>query len=414
MSSLCNKSYCFFICFVALLVIHPLTVQSKPFVVDDDRIECPFADFTSIQEAINLATNNKKIRICPGDYDEQLIIDKEVNIKADTGAVLSKKGMTQNTTSLETNTPIAAAIVVDSEKGVKIRGLTIDGAGNGLAGDDCLPILVGLYFRSTSGKIRDVFVYNMKYESETLEGCNGGVGMFIQSQNADRNKTRVIIQSSQVINSQKAGIVANGAQTRVKIVKSEIQGSGPVLKSIQYGIQVGFGARGKIKKNTILDHTFAQCSDENPEGCLVGAAAGILVFETERVKIIKNKFGVNELLNLEGPNQVGVYISSGTRNLIKNNTLEHNGLDGIIMVNDRNKAKKNVINDTVRAAFWIEGNSNKVIKNTVDGAFIGIREKEGTGNVFKKNTFTNIGGQELKAYSQKQPVIIPEPVPFAF
>src|SRR5581483_3696334 len=37
-------------------------------VVDDDRVECPYAQFTSIQDAVNAASPGSFIEVCRGDY----------------------------------------------------------------------------------------------------------------------------------------------------------------------------------------------------------------------------------------------------------------------------------------------------------------------------------------------------------
>jgi pectin methylesterase-like acyl-CoA thioesterase len=42
--------------------------------VDDDRVECRRARFTTIQRAVNRAAPGDTIRVCPGTYDEQVRI----------------------------------------------------------------------------------------------------------------------------------------------------------------------------------------------------------------------------------------------------------------------------------------------------------------------------------------------------
>jgi hypothetical protein len=44
-------------------------VDQKPdLLVDDDKVQCPAATFTSIQEAIKAANPGNLIRVCPGTY----------------------------------------------------------------------------------------------------------------------------------------------------------------------------------------------------------------------------------------------------------------------------------------------------------------------------------------------------------
>lgn len=49
---------------------------SKVFVVDNDRVDCPRADFTSIQAAVTAADPGSTILVCPGTYYEQVTIAK--------------------------------------------------------------------------------------------------------------------------------------------------------------------------------------------------------------------------------------------------------------------------------------------------------------------------------------------------
>ena len=49
----------------------------RPLVVDDDRLDCPNADFTSIQAAVDAAPPDATIQVCAGIYHESVIITKD-------------------------------------------------------------------------------------------------------------------------------------------------------------------------------------------------------------------------------------------------------------------------------------------------------------------------------------------------
>ena len=59
-----------------------VTLLDGPFslLVDNDATECPDADFSSIQEAIDFSPEGGTIFVCGGAYDEQLSIDKDLTI----------------------------------------------------------------------------------------------------------------------------------------------------------------------------------------------------------------------------------------------------------------------------------------------------------------------------------------------
>ena len=96
---------------------------SQMLVVDDDKVQCPNAGFTHIQDAVNAASPGATIRVCQGIYVEQISINKPLAIEADSGAFLMPSAMQQNATSLVDATGLATAILVSDANGVTIRGL---------------------------------------------------------------------------------------------------------------------------------------------------------------------------------------------------------------------------------------------------------------------------------------------------
>src|SRR3954469_14117178 len=43
-------------------------------MVDDDKVQCPKADFTSIQAAVTAAKPGDQIKVCPGTYHESVTV----------------------------------------------------------------------------------------------------------------------------------------------------------------------------------------------------------------------------------------------------------------------------------------------------------------------------------------------------
>ena len=69
-------------------------------IVDDDKVQCPTAEFTKIQDAISAAPAGATIRVCAGTYKEQLSISKALVIRGDNAAIVMPTGVSANTTSL--------------------------------------------------------------------------------------------------------------------------------------------------------------------------------------------------------------------------------------------------------------------------------------------------------------------------
>jgi parallel beta-helix repeat protein len=143
----------------------PVTGRERPqLVVDDDKVECPNATFSRIQDAVDAASPGATIRVCKGTYAQQVAIRKPLTIAADSGAVLMPGTMQQNATSLLDGSPFAAALLVADTADVSIEGLIVDGANNGVP--QCSPRLFGIAFQNASGEI---------FEGIRLEGDNNRV-----------------------------------------------------------------------------------------------------------------------------------------------------------------------------------------------------------------------------------------------
>src|SRR5262249_58643212 len=156
----------------------PARADKPHLVVDDDKVECPNATFSRIQDAVDAAAPGAVVRVCKGTYVEQVAIHKPLAIEADSGAVLMPGAMQPNTTSLLDGSPFAVAIVVSNATDVSIDGLIVDGTNNSVV--QCSPRLFGMAFQNASGEIRHVAVRNFKLGTG-LEGCQSGTGILVQS-----------------------------------------------------------------------------------------------------------------------------------------------------------------------------------------------------------------------------------------
>ena len=56
------------------------TASAKTWYVDDDLHEFPYADFTKIQDAVNIASPLDTIIVYDGTYYENVDIDKRLNL----------------------------------------------------------------------------------------------------------------------------------------------------------------------------------------------------------------------------------------------------------------------------------------------------------------------------------------------
>ena len=358
------------LCLLTIAASRPAAAAGPPqLVVDDDKVECPNATFTRIQDAVDAAAPGSQIRVCKGTYVEQVSISKALDLEADSGAVLMPASMEANTTSLSSGSAIAAALLVSNATNVTIRGLTVDGANNGIS--QCAPNLMGIFFQNASGEVDRVAVRNFKL-SASLNGCQSGTGIFVQSGNG--GVSQVEIHRSTIHDFQKNGITANEIGTTATMDENVVTGLGPTTGAAQNGIQIGFGAGGSIQNNTVTNTVWAPCTGI---AACTAVATNILVTQSDGV-IVKD--------NVTGISQVGIFLHGNQGQVLENRTFATSVFDGIHIEGDQAQVKRNEVFNGAQSGIFIDGNNNTVDHNVITEAGIGILKAAGAvGNVIQMN-----------------------------
>jgi parallel beta-helix repeat protein len=360
------------------------TSEHRPdIVVDDDKVQCPTAQFSSMQDAINAANPGNVIRVCPGTYREQLSIHKSLSIAADDGAILLPGALTANAMG-SSGGAVAAAILVRDAAKVDISGLIVDTTNNGIA--SCATDLIGVFFQNSSGSIAHNAVRNTKLVP-ALNGCQSGSAIVVQSLGGETSNVQ--ISDNSVHDYQKNGITGNEAGMHVVITGNVVTGLGPTNGAAQNGIQIGFGSAGRIAHNTVSGNVYAPCV--SPAEC-VANGTGILVFESDEVRVIANTVS---------DNQVGIF-AGGNHGILTDNSVSNSMiLAGVDLAGDNNVASNNEITASGQAAVAIEGNDNTVLGNQFTEASVGILTlADALGNIRSGNSYfamlTKIEGPSMR------------------
>jgi parallel beta-helix repeat protein len=332
----------------------------------------------TIQQAVDAVSNPGTVKVCPGNYAEQVVIDGKnvtltglVNV-SDSSAVrlvAPAGGLVQNTVSVfDGVTTYAAQVVVRNGATATVSNLIVDGANNQVPG--CGSGLVGIIFQNASGSVSGNIVTN-HVQSAGLEGCQTGLGFYAQN---DGNQPRAItVSDNYVDNFQKNGITGNGSQLTMTLTGNTVAGKGPTTGAAQNAIQLGFGATGSISKNYVSGSIWAPLQPNDPGN----AASGILVYAAPNVVIDANvvqtaQYGIAVVGDEFSGHADGAVV---TRNRVADTRV----FDGIDICGSGNAiVEKNVVLGSDEAGIHIDSScgtpstGNSVKGNTIRGGCAGL------------------------------------------
>jgi parallel beta-helix repeat protein len=132
---------------LAALAAGATNAHASTLVVDRDKAQCPSADFTSIQAAVDAAQPVDLIRVCPDHYGESVVIDKPLTLKGDP-EVIEAIDCFQSTPAQPGDLDPTRQAIVDpagdgfsialklNSNNVAVEGLVVEGASVGIDASD--------------------------------------------------------------------------------------------------------------------------------------------------------------------------------------------------------------------------------------------------------------------------------------
>jgi len=209
--------------------------------------------YMSIQSAVSAANSGDVIQICPGVYQEQVVIPQNMTLENVTGmasptVASPPAGLTANVTDLYA-TPTAAQIAVIptlAPAKVNIKNLIVDGSGNNIT--TCAIDLVGIYYQNAGGTISGNTAQNQLLPPG-YQGCQGGLAISVESETA--GTPTATITGNTVTNFDKNGITVGSADSNATITNNIVTGVGATDVTAQNGIQVGYNATARVTGNQV-------------------------------------------------------------------------------------------------------------------------------------------------------------------
>jgi parallel beta-helix repeat protein len=354
---------------------------------------CPttYITFSAIQTAINAVPAGSIIKICPGNYYEQLSITKKLTLQ---GIVFGTQdavviyppagGLVANST--DARGAVAAHVLVQNANPVSISNLTVDSIGNQYNNDD----LRGILYQDASGTVNHVAVRNV-VPNDTPTGIQSGQGIMVETTSS--SSANLTVENSSVHNYNKNGIVARYSGANLIATGNYVQGNGVVASGLaaQNGIELAFnGATGTIKNNTVIDNIYGDAS--------VATSSDILLYDSAE------NAGITVSGNVLGNSQETIALISATGGLGDGVTVTGNKIfgtssfDGVDACNNNNTITGNTIFNTAQSGVHLDsscggtGNNNVVSGNTVlESACAGYLIDAGTsGNGTPVGTFYTV------------------------
>jgi hypothetical protein len=142
------------------------------------------------------------VLVCPGTYQEQVVITQAVTLEgistgdSDQAVIVPPSGGLTNTAADDLGNTLFYQVWVNNASGpVNVSKLTIDGTGNGVT-SACFPFVVGVFLQNSAGTVNSVATRNQKGN-----GC--GFGFYVEG---GATNPSVTIQNSSIHDYDFAGI----------------------------------------------------------------------------------------------------------------------------------------------------------------------------------------------------------------
>ncbi len=378
----------------AVLLAAPARAGNVHYVDDDgmDGFNCAGAPFRTINDALAISANGDEIRVCPGVYPEQLVINQDIRLTGEAfgsrRAVIRPTALPATLPSLEGGNPVAAAILIDGSL-VRITDIDIDLTDNTMTA--CSPVLAGVYFRNASGSAMRTQVLNAWVPGRP--DCDSGIGIFVESGVTDFvlghpifGRARVVVIDAAFDNYQKAGLVAHGPRTVLKLRGGHAIAGAPVDgAAVPNGYQVGLGARGKLVDATSSGHTTTTAGK---------LGAGILAWDSGKFTFRRDTITAN---------QVGIFVA-GNDARVKRSILHDQTSDGIVLLGDSNLVSATEIDGTSVSGCFVNGDRNLLRGSFITHSPIGIWIINGIGNLFFGTNFGDVPLESRGVYGGVRPL----------
>jgi nitrous oxidase accessory protein NosD len=370
---------------VLLLFVTGTLCSATTRRVGQPNTGCKNAQYTTITDAINVASAGDVIEICPALYAEQLIITTPLTLRGvssdlDISAYLPccnevKRVLLEPSLQDVEGLPFEAVITVMNTTGVRIENLVIDASQNSVSGCDIS--LSGVTFFNASGQLQNSTVQGAQLTNPQSCTAFSGNGFGVVVTSSDSGPHHVRIENDSIHDYQRDGIEVSNSGVSVEIADNNISGLGPGTGVNQFGIFLLNGAVGEIEGNVITE---GACGTLSATDCLNLRSEGVVLRAVGDGVVVDHNV-INHV-------QSGIFLNAVNKARITNNLVGNiDALDGVDMQGTSNSlVAGNTIFSAIPLANLSEGifeaygagsaggveGYNEICDNTVNDAYSGV------------------------------------------
>jgi parallel beta-helix repeat protein len=378
-----TKTFVGLVIVLAALVAAPAAVpasQAKQIVVDKDKVQCPKADFTSIQAAVNAAAPGDTIKVCPDLYNENVSITKPALTLV--GATNVNEGKCSTVTAAD---PTQDSIVTGGafsfsllNNDITMSGFVVQGAVDGI---DTSASFSG--YRITSNVVQNNTNWGVNLnssgtnQSRVDHNCirrNSGDGLASEIGNLSNG----LVDHNATYGNGGGGLDFSGAGARAYVT---VTGNSSVANTEGYLMDNSIGSS--------IDHNTSQ---GDAYGVYIGGANNgldIVANAVENARVNGIIFELSTFIPVFAAPNVGLNVSG--------NTVMGSGSSGIVADAANPNLTLSVVSNNTSSGNGLAAprsgirlqtgnNSNQVTNNTADkNSANGIHADGATGNTFANN-----------------------------
>lgn len=328
------------IIFMALLIWLMPIEGARTYIVDDSG----FANYNTIQEAVVAASNGDTIYIKPGEYNEEVILNRSLTLMPLTGEsgpiILKGNGL-------------ATGITITAN-GCSLQGLTMqDFAGPAIYVQSSKNTIKKNVFKNANPAILVRGSHENTIFQNTIMDSQGGVALW-------ENSSETLVSENDIVGCNVSIIVRQAAKNKILSNK---------ISDAYWGIWLDNAGGCQIESNDIKSKRY-----------------GIWLLNSSTINVAQNKVSIDNSAS-SITNAINLANASGT--LLQGNVINGAAIGLLISSSKNNRLRDNAISRSKNAVYIKDSDSQEMENNSIIAAEYGIRMENSSRNTFVQNKIEN-------------------------